>query len=949
MKIPIEWLKEYVELAGFSDGEISEALTMSGTENEMMVGASFPNIVVGEIKEISKHPDADKLQVTKTDVGPKNGGTLQIVCGAPNIEVGQKVPVALVGAVIGEFEIGKAKIRGVESNGMLCSESELGISDDHTGIMILDARAKIGQPLGEVLNIGGTVLDAEITPNRSDCFSIIGVAREASAALNRKLINIKFQKSAVTAKEKVAVEVKEKELCPRYIAKVVENVKIGPSPKWLADRLSASGVRPINNIVDVTNYVMLEWGQPLHAFDAEKISEKIIVRKAKSGEALETLDGTKRELQNSDLVIADAKKAIALAGVMGGANSEVSESSKTIVLEAAVFKGSSVRRTAQRLGLRTEASNRFEKGIPLGLPEIAIERAAQLIEELAGGKVGENSDALGKWIWIQHVGIEQEKLNEFLGAKVEKEKVIEILKSLDFEIEEFNFKKEARKHVGKPYVWGASFKTHGDMAFDCSYLTDYIYSRIGQFIGHTALAQFEQGIPVKKSELQSGDILFIKGEIKHSATDHYYENDGNGNHTKNELENPKEVGHNALYIGDGRIVHAAHYAYDTKTKKWSKIDPKKSKVIEEDVEKFLNHPEYLGARRFIENPEGWLAITVPWWRLDVRLPEDIYEEVGRIYGYEKLPSVLPRGKTPKPQENKKEKLIAKIKNILVGTGYSEVLNYSFISEKNLSKVGFKLNEVLKVANPISPEQEIMRPTISASLLEDANVNKDNFDTLYYFEIAADYLPQKNDLPEEPLMLGIYSSRKNAKNAADFYELKGTLELIWQKLGLGSLILKPAEEAFLAKGQTAAIYLGGKDIGYLGIVSPKTTHEFDLKRTGAIAELNLSEVLEAKTEPVKYKPIPRFPIAQRDFNILISNEITAQKIAEKLNDVEESYILKKYITDVYTGEDLPPGQKSVTIRVSLGSAEKTLTEEEIAKTKDNLFKVLKNKLGATERF
>jgi phenylalanyl-tRNA synthetase beta chain len=368
MKIPINWLVEYVDLKGISDADLSNALTMSGTENEIVKGVDFPNIVVGEVLEKEKHPNADRLNVTKVDVGKKNGGILQIVCGAPNVEAGQKVPVALVGAVIGEFEIKEAELRGVKSQGMICSESELGISDDHSGIMVLDARAEVGKPLAQELNIGGTVLEAEITPNRSDCFSMVGIAREAAAVFNRKLQNLKVEKPEVKSKKAIKVEVAEKELCPRYIAKVVEGLKIGPSPKWMQDRLAAAGVRPINNVVDVTNYVMLEWGQPMHAFDMSKVDGKIVVRRAKEGEKLTTLDGVERKLTKEDLVIADGGKVIGLAGVMGGLNSEVTEKTTTVVLEAAVFDRTRVRRTAQRLALRSEASNRFEKGIPLGLP-----------------------------------------------------------------------------------------------------------------------------------------------------------------------------------------------------------------------------------------------------------------------------------------------------------------------------------------------------------------------------------------------------------------------------------------------------------------------------------------------------------------------------------------------------------------------------------------------------
>jgi len=447
MRVPINWLKEYVDIK-ISARELSDKLTMSGTENEILRGeaGSFEGIVVGEILEITKHPNADKLQVTKTSVGKES---LQIVCGAPNIEVGQKVPVALVGTQIGEFEIKEAEIRGVRSHGMLCSEAELGISDDHSGIMVLDPRAKAGDKLANALNVGDTILEAEITPNRGDCLSMLGVAREVSVMTGQKMKipAVKITESREKASDIVYVEIKDKNLCRRYVARVIKDVKIGPSPKWIQDRLSASGVRPINNVVDVTNYVMLETGQPLHAFDFEKIKSvsnskfkiqnsklrKIIIRRAKKGEEIETLDGVARKLDENDLVIADKDKAIAIAGVMGGANSEVTEDTKTIILESANFHPIAIRKTALKLALRSESSARFEKGLPIVLAEQAADRAAALISEISGGNVlagrvdeGEKKDKEKK------VTLRFDRIKSFLGEDISADKAVRILESLGF-------------------------------------------------------------------------------------------------------------------------------------------------------------------------------------------------------------------------------------------------------------------------------------------------------------------------------------------------------------------------------------------------------------------------------------------------------------------------------------------------------------------------------------
>lgn len=939
MRIPFEWLGEYVDLKGVNPKELSDALNLTGTENEVISDMKdFPGIVVGEILEITKHPNADKLQITKTQVGKND--IRQIVCGANNIEVGQKVPVALPGAVIGEFEIKEAELRGIKSQGMLCSEAELGISDDHSGIMILNPDSRIGEDLGKALSTGGVVLEAEITPNRSDCFSILGIAREAAASINKKLKRLPFENITETSKKKVAVEVKEKELCPRYIAKVIENIKVAESPEWLQKRLSQSGVRPINNIVDATNYVMLELGQPLHAFDESNISGKIIVRKAKADESVETLDGVKRKLTVKDLVIADNKKVIAVAGVMGGTNSEVTEKTKNIVLEAAVFDGTSVRKTAQRIGIRTEASGRFEKSIPLSLPELAIERAAQLIIEIAGGKAGKKEDVLSKWIWVQHAGLRVSKLQQFLGVNISSEEAISILKSLGFEAEKFDFKKEARKHIGKPYVLGASFKSHGNMAFDCSYFTDYIYSLIGKFIGFTSLAQYELGREVNKEDLQPGDVLFVNGVIDKSVTEHYFIPDGNGGYKKVLLEKSKRVGHNAMYIGNGRIVHAKHFNYDFSKNNW--VKGKKAEVVEEDLEVFTNNPEYLGARRYVEDSNDWIAIDVPWWRLDVKIEEDILEEVGRIYGLEKIPSLLPEGKLPAYEENKAVELAGSIRETLTGVGFSEVINYSFVSAEELCKVAVTSN-ALKVFNPISPQTEYLRTTLVPSLLKNAFLNQGNFEKFNIFEIGATFKKLKDGAQEENT-LGLVSFSPGKRTGAAYYEIKGALEVLFAKHRLSADFVK-AQVPYLEKEQTAKILVNNKEIGYIGVTNEKTTADFDLKKPVGIAEINLELLLGLINKEINYKPVSRFPIAVRDISLIIKNDIEAKIILEKIN--LEGILTKAEIRDIYQGTGLAQDEKSVTIRLYFGSQEKTLSEAEISEKVDKVLKDL-SKLGSRLR-
>lgn len=496
MRIPINWLKEYVDVK-ISAKELSDFLTMSGTENEILQAekGSFEGIVVGEILKIEKHPNADKLQITKTFVGKE---TLQIVCGAPNIEVGQKVPVALIGTQIGEFEIKEAELRGVKSHGMLCSEAELGISDDHSGIMILDPRSKVGESLSNALSTGDTVLEAELTSNRGDCLSMLGIAGEVSVITGQKMKMpaVKIQERKEKASDLLSVEIRNKDLCRRYIGRVIKNVKIGPSPKWMQDRLSASGVRPISNVVDVTNYVMLEMGQPLHAFDADKISGgKVIVRSANNGEKIKTLDGVIRELDKNDLVIADAKEAVAIAGVMGGASSEVTDKTKTIVLESANFNPASVRKTALKLALRSESSARFEKGLPLTLAEQAANRAASLLAEVAGGEilsgmvdVGEKNDKEIK------ISLKFDRIKSFLGEDIPVNKAIQILESLGFK----TFKKDKeRAEFAVPY-WRLDVSIEEDLLEEIARI--YGYENIPSTLPEGKLPLYEKNEKIEISK-----------------------------------------------------------------------------------------------------------------------------------------------------------------------------------------------------------------------------------------------------------------------------------------------------------------------------------------------------------------------------------------------------------------------------------------------------------------
>jgi phenylalanyl-tRNA synthetase beta chain len=441
MKVSQSWLKKFVDFK-FTPEQFTEKLSMLGLEVESFedLAKKYDNFVVGEVLERSKHPNADRLSLCKVNIG---GAVQEVVCGAPNVAAGQKVIVAIVGAVIPHnqhdpdgkpFVLERAKIRGVESNGMICSELELGLGKDANGILVLENKAKVGTSLATFLGQTDIVYDIGITPNRADCLSHIGVAREIGVLVNTrpKLPKISLKESKSPVSKFAKIEIIDRKKCPRYSARVLRNIKIGPSPKWLQDQLTAVGVRPINNVVDVTNYVLMEYGHPLHAFDYDAlVGYKIVIKTAKDGEKFVTLDGKERTLTSDTLMICDAEKSIAIAGVMGGANTEISESTTNILIESAYFDPSSIRRTSKYLGLSTEASYRFERGTDINITVIAANRAAQMIQELAGGELLKGElDAYPKKRRLSLVKARISRINSVIGVSLTKQHVVSLLKKI---------------------------------------------------------------------------------------------------------------------------------------------------------------------------------------------------------------------------------------------------------------------------------------------------------------------------------------------------------------------------------------------------------------------------------------------------------------------------------------------------------------------------------------
>jgi phenylalanyl-tRNA synthetase beta chain len=446
LKVLLSWLKKYVDLDGISSEEISHKLTMAGLEVEDIYSESevYKGFIVGFVKTKQKHPNADKLSLCTVYDGEKD---YQVICGAPNVQENQKIVFAPIGIVIpkGQFKIEKAKIRGIESFGMICSEAELNISDNHEGIMVLPDILKVGAPITEALKLNDVVFEIGITPNRPDALSHIGVARELAALYNKSLNlpQIKLKESAKSVNDFASIEIKDEINCPRYSSLVVRNVEIKESPQWLKDSLSKIGLRPINNVVDITNYVMYETGQPLHAFDLDLLAgNKIIVKSTKAESVFKTLDSKQRNLPIGTLMICDAEKPVAIAGVMGGENSEINSNTKNLLIESAYFNPSSIRRTSRALGLSTDASYRFERGTNPNNTLYAAQRTAQLISEICNGEIASsNIDVYPKEISPTEIVLRYKTVERILGYKIDNQKIVEILKSLGINPKEQNKEK----------------------------------------------------------------------------------------------------------------------------------------------------------------------------------------------------------------------------------------------------------------------------------------------------------------------------------------------------------------------------------------------------------------------------------------------------------------------------------------------------------------------------
>ncbi|MET3574584.1 phenylalanine--tRNA ligase subunit beta [Bhargavaea ullalensis] len=794
MKVSLNWLNDYVDIGGVEPAELAEKITRSGIEVDDVDNRSegLKNIVVGYVKECGKHPQADKLNVCQVDVGEVE--PVQIICGAPNVAAGQHVVVARPGARLpGGVKIKKAKLRGEESHGMICSLQELGFDGKVVpkkyadGIYVLPEDAPPGEDALPILGLDDTVLEFDLTPNRADALSMLGVAYEAGAILSQevKLPDTSHSEVAEPASDLLKLRVDAPEADPLYAAKVVRNVKVGESPEWLKARLMASGVRPLNNIVDITNYVLLEYGQPLHAFDYDRLGTgEIVVRHAAEGELIETLDGTERKLKAHHLLITNGREPVAIAGVMGGANSEVHEGTKTVVIEAAWFDPASVRRTSRDLGLRSDASTRFEKGVDPNRVIEAGERAAALMEELAGGEVLSGTvlfDELGKE--PLRVTVSPDFINERLGMKIPFEDMEGILQRLQFPYEAVN---------------------------------------------------------------------------------------------------------------------------------------------------------------------GLFVIDAPTRRRDIAIPEDIVEEIARLYGYDEIPKTLPVAESVPGGLNPYQAKRRIVRRFLEGAGLYQAITYSLTSAESAQKFALETAPETKLLMPMSEDRSTLRQSLLPHLLEAVtyNVARQNGSVALY-ETGSVFLGEGADgLPAEVehaavAITGEWSGSdwQGSSRPADFYAVKGIVEGLMDMLGLTArLSFRKGEMDGLHPGRTADILLDGERVGVIGQLHPTEQKARDLKDT-VVAELNLQAVLTRETEPLIYSPVPKFPSISRDVALVMPRAAEAGTLEAAIRSSAGSLLKEVHVFDVYEGDKMDEGMKSIAFSLTYQNPERTLTDEEVTEAHSRVIAAL----------
>ncbi len=782
------------ELSGidWSPEETARRLTASGTAcvPEMPHPEQFQNVVIGHITKLDRHPNADRLVVTEVNTGE---GVHTVICGAPNCAVGQKVVLALPGANLkGELAVKPVTMRGVKSAGMICAEDELGISADHVGIMILDPDAPVGKPAFEYLGLDDPVFNLEITPNRPDCLSALGVAREL-AVLAGLPFAPKFDPPSEgnkAAADFIKITIADSQACPRYAARIITGLKIGPSPWWIRRRLLACGVRPINNIVDVSNYVMLETGQPLHAFDYDRFgSQEVVVRRAAEGESFATLDSQKHLLDPTVLLITNGRVGVAAAGVMGGLESEVIETTGTVLLESAYFDPGVVRRSARKLGLASESSYRFERGVdPNGIVR-AVDRAGALMAQLGGGEVQAGVvDNYARQISPVTIAVRPAQVRRISGAEVT--------------------------------------------------------------------------VPFVETTLRGLGMEVTNGEP--------------------------------------------------------------------------------------------LSVVVPTFRPDVTREIDIIEEITRIYGLDNIPVSRHNGGPLYTPTHRRHTIKTDIRNILTGQGFEETMGTGMAHADRLQRVDPTLDPI-RITNSLSDEFGVMRTRMLYSLLLSAgnNVRHRNMD-LAIFEIGKVYRRGGAE-PLEPEYAGVLLTGrpdgvywKGKAFESDLFELKGVLAAMAEGLGLEPVSLRLEPAAGYDPSQAVAILCGGTVVGHGGLVDRRVCRVFDIKQDCFAAELELTQLMAAEKPQKRFTPLPKFPAATRDLAVIVDVPVTAEAVLSEIKAVGGGLMETASLFDLFTGEPVPTGKKSLAFSISYRSADKTLEDEEVDRVHGRIVEHLEQKFNARLR-
>ena len=781
MKVSMKWLREYIDI-NIGAEELAEVLTKGGVEVEGVeyLNKGFKDVYIGEVKEIKAHPEADILQICTIDTGKEE---LTLVSGASNMLVGDKVPVAVPGTVLpGGKVIQAAQFRGVESQGMLCSDKELeleGVGSERSkgGILILPPEAPVGTRLEDYFGLDDWVLELELYPNRPDCLAMVNVAREVGSLLGIRPRLSKWSDGEVPTWTQAdqRVEIDNPELSLRYAALLVDDVKIAPSPLWMQNKLRAAGVRPINNIVDITNYCMLEMGQPLHAFDRDKLTGTVRVRLARENEKIVTLDETERKLDPDTLVIADDKGPVAIAGVMGGLESEVTQSTQRILFESAHFLGASVRRTSRRLGLRSESSNRFEKGVNPHWTVSTLGRVAELLNELGAGKPVSFTEKVHDLPAAVSINIDLSKVNHVLGTDYNEQEVRKVCTDLDF--------------------------------------------------------------------------------------------------------------------------------------------------------------------NFAEKVPGVLTVDIPSYRQDLKIEEDMIEEIARIIGYDRIPTTLAQGAQTQGRRSPEQDFRMKIRKLFIRSGMDEVLSYSFIKKENDEVWGIK-GQGIPLLNPLREELGTMRTTLIPGLLEIAARNTSRRNTnLLLFEIGNVYIPEElplKKLPDEVTKIAGLAQGENKRHwlvpqmKYDFFHVKGILTELTAESGVEleyRRVQNTKYDELLHPGRSAEIFLNGEYLGFMGEIYPQRDEELGLQRP-VIFELDFALLFKHSDLDIVAKSYPRFPAIQRDLALVVPEEIPADSIKKRVYELGGDLLKEVEIFDVYQGPSIPAGHKSLALTMRYQSSERTLKDEEV---------------------